>query len=723
MSGDKTAGQWVGSIVGAVVGYVASGFNPVGAIQGAAIGAGLGGIVDPPKGPSVRGPRLQDSTVQGVQYGTPLLRGHGRFASVGTVIYLENNRLKETISKKKQGGKGGGGGSSTVTTYTYSATFGIALADVPADGIKAIGKIWIGSDLVYNGESSNLETIVASNKSTVGTAFGLDLPISGGGSTISGNNGVKFKIYPGTDDQLPDARIEAELGVGNAPAFRGTCYIMLYDLPLKKYGNSLLGAQVKVELIVGDIVPTGLVLLSTKYADGPSTSSVGITGCTSPLNSDGSSWVLTKNLEEQKMVLNKILPYGAIIKPRIGPISTYGDAIDGYTDISSWASTKSGKIFCNGQEFSFPIVGNAFRYINKIDDTFVLFHQEFSGGLSARIYSYTSEILSFADQIPDYYVLALFDESTIVGIEDDGLTVTTFSTSNLTVLDTFSLPSVWPTSGDITVLTSQRTWCCVDSGVFYVYSSSSAELLIIDIESQTEINRIDVAGIYYNAARGGCISVRYGILSIFENGLNAATPSRVYHLHLNGFSESGVPLSSVVQAELTRSELIDASDINVTDLSSDIVRGYRLAGVQQVRGCIGPLQAAWPFDLIADGYQIKAVRRGNSSIRTITSDDLDAKKQGDQSGVQLKQSREMDSQLPSKILLKYIDSNREHEINEQPSVERKSSGSVQVQEVDLPIVFSPDEAAATANVMFNMAWTERYDYQHTLSPADRKSVV
>jgi hypothetical protein len=39
----SSAGQVVGGVIGAVVGFVASGFNPMGALYGAEIGMGVGG--------------------------------------------------------------------------------------------------------------------------------------------------------------------------------------------------------------------------------------------------------------------------------------------------------------------------------------------------------------------------------------------------------------------------------------------------------------------------------------------------------------------------------------------------------------------------------------------------------------------------------------------------------------------------------------------------------
>src|ERR1044071_1528086 len=230
----KSAGQWVGAVVGAVVGFYAGG--PMGAIYGASLGAGIGGIVDPPKGPVVDGPRLTDLSTQSFQFGAPIARDDGTVGHMGTVIWVENNALREVVRREEQGGRGAGGGATT-RTYTYYATFAVALCDAPPEGIIGVRRIWMGPNLIYDVGSEDLETVLASNLAAEG-----------------------FRIYFGTDNQMPDPRIEAEMGVGNAPAFRGTAYIVFYDAELTKYGNTLMGAQIKAELIVsGAPLPSDVI--------------------------------------------------------------------------------------------------------------------------------------------------------------------------------------------------------------------------------------------------------------------------------------------------------------------------------------------------------------------------------------------------------------------------------------------------------------------------------
>ena len=99
----SSVGQAVGGVVGAVVGF----FTPLGPLYGAQIGMMAGGYLDPPKGPTIEGPRLDDLSIQTSTYGANIPRVYGTVAFNGNVFWLENNKLKEVVYKKKTGGKGG----------------------------------------------------------------------------------------------------------------------------------------------------------------------------------------------------------------------------------------------------------------------------------------------------------------------------------------------------------------------------------------------------------------------------------------------------------------------------------------------------------------------------------------------------------------------------------------------------------------------------------------
>lgn len=156
-----SAGQIGGGLVGGILGSLIPGGQ---IFLGAQIGMMLGGMLDPPKGPTIDGPRLNDLTVQTSTYGATIPRVYGTVAVAGNVIWLENNAIKETVRKKTSGGKGGGA-KSTTRTYTYAATFAVALCRGPIVGVR---RIWIRGSLFYDAGSTDPDTIAASNAAAVG---------------------------------------------------------------------------------------------------------------------------------------------------------------------------------------------------------------------------------------------------------------------------------------------------------------------------------------------------------------------------------------------------------------------------------------------------------------------------------------------------------------------------------------------------------------------------
>lgn len=145
------------------------------------------------------GPRLDSFEIQGSTEGAPILRVYGRARVAGEVIWAAN--FKETVSTTtERAGKGARLGTKTRNTeYLYSISLAIGLCEGVID---RIGRVWAD-----------------------GKPFDL--------------SAHDFRVYRGTEDQLPDAAIEAIEGAGKAPAFRGLAYIVFEDLPLKDFGNRI----------------------------------------------------------------------------------------------------------------------------------------------------------------------------------------------------------------------------------------------------------------------------------------------------------------------------------------------------------------------------------------------------------------------------------------------------------------------------------------------------
>lgn len=205
------------SAVGQAVG------GPIGALVGAVIGNQIDNRLF---GRNVRreGPRLSDLAVQSSAYGAPIALVYGRNRLAGNVIW--STGLVEQRNEERSGGKGGGGRTTTVS-FSYSASFAIALSGRP---IVRIDRIWADGKLIR---------------------------AAGGALSVGGS----FRLHEGDESQLPDPLLEASEGIGQVPAYRGLAYVVFEGLQLAEFANRI--PNLTFEAVADD----GAVSLATIAGD------------------------------------------------------------------------------------------------------------------------------------------------------------------------------------------------------------------------------------------------------------------------------------------------------------------------------------------------------------------------------------------------------------------------------------------------------------------------
>jgi hypothetical protein len=685
----SSTGQAVGGIVGAVVGY----YTGIGPVAGAQIGMTIGGLLDPPKGPTVVGPRLSDLSVQTSSYGVPLARVYGTVPIVGNIFWLENNQIKETVKKKKQGGKGGP--SSTVKTYSYSATFAVALADCSKTGpVAGIRRIWLGSVLWYNAGSDDLETIIASNKNAEG-----------------------FRLYLGTADQMPDPRMQADIGVDDCPAYRNTAYIVFEDLQLEKWSNSLQAAQVKVEIVSSPDI-------SIYQFESIDLSNSRINDYHQILVSD---------------------PLAQAID--IGRGTFYITATDSGITAQQRATTLGGREITTEetplagsfrglyikQDGSNTAVSGAYAIsyeFQKIGDYYYQYHADRVTQKEDITVQFSATELYIPQQLDfpvEDVVAPLFtavpagsDSYVDVDIYNGEIYALVFSSASSTIyINVYDQTLTLNRTINSSYLNSMISAAIADTAIFVtdieicIYSGEVEHKFVFIGHLGEEIESITLPP--FSLGTVGKTGVRDGmaISGRFVWMWNSSDQLMLI-FNLAMFNSAMVPLSDVVRSEMQIAGIIEATDIDVSGLM-DAVRGYRIAG-GSIRGALAPLQGAYPFDAIPSGYQIKCVPRGQSSIALVPIADFGAASGTEMADVVLDgPSREMDTQLPRKVVIKHLDSDRDYDINEQ-AFERDATDSVDIETNDLPIVLTVNQAAGVAQSLLYLRWLERDGYQFSLPP-------
>ncbi len=155
--------------------------------------------------------KLDRFRLTGSAEGAAQARVFGRMRVAGQVIWA--TRFAETVTETG-GGKGVPSQPKT-RSYSYSVSLAIALCE---GTILRVGRIWVD---------------------------GIEI----------GREELSMQVYTGTNDQMPDPKMEAVEGEGAVPAYRGTAYVVIEDLQLERFGNRVPQFNFEVVRATPDFLP------------------------------------------------------------------------------------------------------------------------------------------------------------------------------------------------------------------------------------------------------------------------------------------------------------------------------------------------------------------------------------------------------------------------------------------------------------------------------------
>jgi len=650
----STGGQIVGGLVGGIVGF----FTPAGPIIGAQIGMMIGGYIDPPKGPKGKPPSASDLAVQTATYGAPLGDGDGTYGSMGNVFWVEGNSLRATEHKESHGK---GGSSSGPSTYTITGTFAVGFGEGEID---AFGKVWCSGKLVHDPWSTDVGTIIA-----------------------NGENGARMAFYTGGAGQLPDPRIQADMGAANTPAWRGLHYIVFYDWPLADYGNTLMGIQVKAEIVHAATVaqyaqrvyiPDDLLPRTTSFPGAGSTEygyfnprvEAGIFKCDKA--SAANNYAYTFGVSYEGVFLYQMA--GDPVTGAFGYIGAVAAGVVAYS---------------GGYSGTFTIAGAQFKL--KTADPNNTCHG-MAVGADGRIYALERLAGAWLFNIYDGESLALVSSgvNNSIRLGDNDISIPCIPGTNVTF--------------------------CVEADGMHLWTAQegggNANFYLCGISATGDLTTTHAFSEPFLGSSGR-LSAIHAVNGLCY-GVNDAGGFYIYDR--NPVSTPAlVPLADIIERRCLKSGLLESSDLDTSEITQ-MVHGYKVASIAAIRASLDSLQAAWPFDVIPHGYQIKFVPRGKTPVASIDAAELGCIAGNDKPGVRITASREMDSQLPRKVLVSYLDVNREYDLNTGPGAERLNTDAINVEQIDLAIVMSATEAAQAEEVLLYLRWLERHDVSFVLPP-------
>lgn len=649
-------------------------------------------------GPSVPdqfGPRLSDLRSQVPSTGNTINKVFGNPRITGRVIYASAKR--ETAHTTSQG-KGGGGGSQT--TYSYAMDFAISFGAVQSMGI---GKIWLNKKLVYNSRAADFATKRAS------VLFAQ-----------------YFKLYPGSETQLPDPTLEAALGVGNVPAYRGQSYLVFSNLQLAPYYNNI--PTVEVELITsGTYVPTLTLDGSAGSAQGALFTPSGVGTITSGNYTSlatgfiysGNSIFSTSSPTAPRLVgtVPVALPSGI---PYVSNHMYYrGSNSYGYVqrwNISSPSApvalsniTTTGAPYAVTGRYNFIFAGGSIGV-----QTFLIYGVNLTASLQHVLTTVPVDNGSYME-CNDLYLLVANPATSKVyicggvaaGVPGllSSITLTnpyfaTISGSYLYVGGAFGLKIYDFTDPTLPVLLSTYNpapsfvvWgVAIEGNYAYVSASDGtwSTVFVVDITTKTAPAALtSYAG---NISSGSVLISGGRIYSGYSTTLNITSYS-------NPLTSTAATLSTMVTDICSA---VGVTNINVSQLT-DLIDGYVIGAQMSARAALEQLQKAYYFDAVDSDNTIKFVKRGSITYTSIAEDDLviDGSKPP---CVALNRVQEVD--LPKVVNVMFYNSDNAYQQGKQHAIKQITT-SKQILDLTLPIYISDAKGKQIADVNMYMAWSHR----------------
>lgn len=614
------------------------------------LGFAIGSMIGSQFGPSqkVEGPRLADLKAPQASYGTPIAYVEGSPRLAGGVIWASAKR--EIVTTTEQGGKGGPSVESTTYSYDIDVLYELSINE--AAGVRRTRK---NGELIWSiADDADADTLAASAGTTTPTAG--DAVIATGKT----DHWRELRVYSGFATQMPDSTYEAAVGVGNAPAYRGRCTVMVEGLQLGGGGQlPVLTFEISGGggLAAGNVVSLwtfqqAVSLTAPEYPPGYPTALQKTT-----TDDTGNTWTLEGHERDTSYMSG-----GQLVLKEYQSASTFSNAVLWSAANAKWGAAGDFTVelrLAPGSwiNTSSPIMIASCRTAYNAQatgDWWLLWHGGLLGfNVATGVSTSTGASASYAGgpgAIGVMRELCVTRKAGILRMFIDGVLLKT-----ATVADTTPLT----TSSKLTIGGQQQ----------------GAHYLPNDYGNGTFNGfRFTVGVALYDTNYTPGATWTTSAATILPAPL--ATPA----------------LDDVVSRLCTRSDLT-AAQIDVTALASKTVRAMAVSQVTSTRQVLEMLAQAYLYEYV-QGEKLRAVLRGGASVASIPFDALGASNGDPVEPLPLRRAN--DIELPAQVTVKYANMLNDFQDGAE-SGDRLVTDSTAVSVIELPLGMTPTEAKQLAD--------------------------
>jgi|GEM_PF-1103853 len=702
----------IGAAVGGVVGVPGLGFS-----LGAALGQSFLGGKGQHTYTHQEGSRLSDLKVQSSQVGMMIPIVYGTYRIAGNIIWatdiIEHSNTTTQTQHLNGGGKGGHHHdhivTQTTTNYSYSVSFALGLCQGIIFGIR---RIWADGKLIYNtGSQATAQTLISSQL-----------------------RAKQLRLYKGTENQLPDPLIEAHMGAGQVPAFRGLAYLVFEDLQLAEFGNRLPNITVEVVQVGEHTRNLSHVAIQIEK---PFNEAVGnlsyFDGGVIHTQLGGEGWNQPPERVDLDLNLNVIQRFrGAHTQPGecYQPIIKYMPNLFLKSRFPcAWYDVVTGQ-----HAPIEPYVGEPLTGVYANHQVYCIYGSR-TGSSHAHLVHY---------QVGSPYEIPKTVISKIMGLQQ-----------------TFGLPQASMVDIDIRHGYLFATAIEQQTPKLFAFDPISSKLIkkwTLQLSNAPFDPRYRLRHHYHISLnsdstkallthREGNLSQAFLVALDFDAETLYADPNELYQFEGNGYfsflTDDLVYVGGLgnqphqTKAIVCGVHALEPSKLLLADLIVDVcqkagiskniihltpleiaaheVNGFVLSQATTLRECLLPLQQAYHFDIVESGFTLQFVARSTKQkLIHIDSNDLAAQEYGQAANSAWIETHSQPAELPQCVNLLFADIKHNYQQGHQ-SAKRSTTQSQQTQTIELPIALTQQQATQIANTLLYEAWGSRTRYEFSLS--------